>query len=224
MEVFKTSPSFRNKIFPSFLDSDEHQRIIKKVSSIDKSELSFCEWEDFGRYFSHNLNFFCDLQETYKSFVEEQVGEDLESSYNFLSLYQNGGKCEPHMDSPISKWTLDICLDQSHIWPIELSHYQHWPNSLDELKEEWLKILADRKEFREFHLRPKDALLFSGSSFWHKRSPIKRTMGVNSHCHLIFFHFIPKGTRELVNPANWPTLFDVPELRENLFLKNARIV
>lgn len=32
------------------------------------------------------------------------------------------------------------------------------------------------------------------------------------HCDLLFFHFIPLGTRELVDPDNWARLFAIPEL------------
>ena len=33
-------------------------------------------------------------------------------------------------------------------------------------------------------------------------------------CDLIFFHFIPAGTRDLVQPRNWARIFGVPELDE----------
>jgi hypothetical protein len=36
--------------------------------------------------------------------------------------------------------------------------------------------------------------------------------GRQSHCDVLFFHFIPKGTSELVQPDNWARLFGVPEL------------
>ena len=33
-------------------------------------------------------------------------------AYNFLSLYTQLDICEPHMDAPKAKWTLNVCIEQ----------------------------------------------------------------------------------------------------------------
>ena len=53
--------------------------------------------------------------------VSGLVGEAVEASYNFLSLYAGAASCAVHMDAPSAKWTLDICIDQSRLWTIEVS-------------------------------------------------------------------------------------------------------
>ena len=60
-------------------------------------------------------------------------------------------------------------------------------------------------------MAPGQAILFSGSSQWHYRDAMP-ALNTQSSCDLLFLHFIPCGTRELLNPLNWARLFDSPEL------------
>ena len=60
-------------------------------------------------------------------------------------------------------------------------------------------------------MEPGQAILFSGSSQWHYRNAMP-ALSTKSSCDLLFLHFIPRGTRELLNPLNWARLFDIPEL------------
>ena len=60
-------------------------------------------------------------------------------------------------------------------------------------------------------LEPAEALFFSGSSQWHYRDRLAHPQA-NSFCTLLFFHFLPKGMKEIVRPETWPTLFGIPEL------------
>jgi hypothetical protein len=66
--------------------------------------------------------------------------------------------------------------------------------------------------FMPYTLWPGQAVVFSGSSQWHYRNAMPDASG-RQFCDLLFFHFIPRGTGELVVPANWPRLFGVPECR-----------
>ena len=60
-------------------------------------------------------------------------------------------------------------------------------------------------------MEPGQAILFSGSSQWHYRDAMP-ALSTKSSCDLLFLHFIPRGTRELLNPLKWARLFDIPEL------------
>ncbi|MGE0405379.1 MAG: hypothetical protein AB7O65_03695, partial [Candidatus Korobacteraceae bacterium] len=65
--------------------------------------------------------------------------------------------------------------------------------------------------FTAYSLEPGQAAVFSGSSQWHYREAIQPASG-RAFCNLLFLHFIPRGTAELVEPTNWASIFGVPEL------------
>jgi hypothetical protein len=66
--------------------------------------------------------------------------------------------------------------------------------------------------FTSHSLKPGSALAFSGSSQWHFRDPLPRAPGSGNFSNLLFFHFIPRGTAEWVEPQRWPVLLGLPEL------------
>lgn len=189
---------------------------IRRVAkSLHPADLELHEVRTFGRFIVHDHPFFTGLQRRLVPLVSEAAGEAVEPAYNFLSLYTAAGVCPPHLDSPQAKWTLDLCLDQSGPWPIHLSDVQPWPDSeapewRDENWEENLKQSASLN-FASHMLHPGQAIVFSGSSQWHYRDAIPATGG-RPFCDLLFLHFIPTGTAELVLPENWARLFGVPEL------------
>jgi len=119
------------------------------------------------------------------------------------------------MDAPQAKWTLDLCIDQAAPWPIYFSEVQPWPDSVAEAwrNEGWENTIKQSRslEFIPFTLQPGQAVIFSGSSQWHYRDPMPDASG-KQFSTLLFFHFIPKGTAELVRPKNWARLFGIPEL------------
>ena len=82
-----------------------------------------------------------------------------------------------------------------------------WPDA------EWEQAVKDAptRRFTGFTLRPGEAAVFSGSSQWHYREAIPAT-GSRQFCDLLFFHFIPRGSAELVKPENWARIFGIPEL------------
>jgi hypothetical protein len=130
--------------------------------------------------------------------------------YNFLSLYGQDGRCELHMDEPISMFTLDYCIDQNVEWPIYFSKIVDWPQI--DIMRNWQPddIINDAAmEFSSRTLDPNNAVIFCGSSQWHYRDPIPQA----GYCNLLFFHYYPKGAEGLVWPHNWPEHFDCPELQ-----------
>ena len=53
--------------------------------------------------------------------------------------------------------------------------------------------------------------MFGGSSQWHYRDRIAQRT-VTNFCHLVFFHYVPKGTQHLTDPWRWAAHFGIPEL------------
>jgi hypothetical protein len=128
------------------------------------------------------------------------------------------GNCDLHLDAPLAKWTLDVCVDQSHVWPIHFSQVVPWPEFAPERA--LVRKSDSGLQFTAAALHPGDAVLFSGSSQWHYRDALRdavqQTAGANpagrTFCDLLFFHFIPKGTLRLINPNEWADLFGIAEL------------
>ena len=71
--------------------------------------------------------------------------------------------------------------------------------------------------FQSKVLTPGNGIVFSGSSQWHYRDALPQTSS-KGFCDLLFFHYVPKGTAEIVKPANWAGIFDIPELESILGL------
>jgi hypothetical protein len=210
--VLRTDAAFVLRRLPALLDASELAEIRQTIRAIPKDQLEMHELRRFGRLIVHDHPRFAALQRSLAEKVSEWAGEPVEPSYNFLSLYTRLGRCEPHLDAPSAKWTLDLCIDQSEPWPIQFSQVVPWPEDRSDLSDDWeaqIKTAHDLR-FAPETLLPGDAMLFSGSSQWHYRDP--RPAGRKHFCDLLFLHFIPAGTAELVRPANWARLFEIPEL------------
>jgi hypothetical protein len=213
-EVLRPPPGYsRQRFVPGFFSTEELGRIRDAIRQIPMDKLEMHEIKNFGRFVVHNWPAFNALQETLVERVSELAGEPVEASYNFLSLYTKMGVCQPHLDAPSAKWTLDICIDQSEPWPINFSQIVPWPETLDELRAisfEEAKTDPDL-QFQAEVLAPGDAILFTGTNQWHYREALPPGRG-KRHCELLFFHFIPRGVRELTDPRTWPDFFGIPEL------------
>lgn len=158
------------------------------------------------------------VQEKIIDRVSDIVGEPVETSYNFLSLYNSVGACDLHMDSPSAKYTLDLCIDQSVEWPINFSEIIQWPDESFDASGDWRVRIKSDHRFPPYTFKPNEAIVFSGSSQWHYRDPIPSSSN-NDFCSLIFFHLIPKNTREIIEPHNWPRLLTLPDM-EDLSLRH----
>jgi hypothetical protein len=213
MRVFRCPPDYKVEVSRGFFDRGQLEQARAIVRSIPKERLEMHELGRFGRFVVHDWPQFTALQQALVDRVSQMAGEAVEPSYNFLSLYTHKGVCEPHLDAPIAKWTLDICLDQSAPWPIHYSRIVDWPAADFEPGEDWREAIRSDSSlgFRSETLEPGDALLFTGPNQWHYRDPYAEAGG-KPHCDLLFFHFVPKGTLELVRPDNWARLFGVPAL------------
>jgi hypothetical protein len=213
IEPLRTGGSFTTRELRSAFDKRKLIEIRDAIKHHPIGNSSSYEKEKFGRVIVHDLPPLVDLQRDIESEISTIVGEEIESSYNFLSLYSNLGVCEPHMDSPIAKWTFDVCIEQSKVWPLYLSQVVDWPETFAGSADNWRSDIVDDPNltFTAYNLEPGDAVVFSGSSQWHYREPLSQA-GPDDFCNLLFFHFLPRGTREIARAGNWPRLFAVPEL------------
>ena len=216
--ILHTRPDFQVRLLERIVDDEALEEIRRVRTSLRPANLELHEARMFGRFVVHNHPFFSELQKRIVPVVSEAVGEHLEPAYNFLSLYGARGVCPPHMDSPEAKWTLDLCVNQSAPWPIYLSQVCPWPEPEAEAwrNEDWEDQVkrSPSLHFAPYTLQPGQALAFSGSSQWHYREAIPDAGG-RQFCDLLFFHFIPSGTAELVRPRNWARLFAIPELSQD---------
>jgi hypothetical protein len=214
LRVFHTPLDFRVTLVERAFDDETMQAIRQAVASLTPGDLELHEAKTFGRFVVHDHPFFTALQYRIVPLVSQAVGEPVEVSYNFLGLYGHRGVCAPHVDAPSAKWTLDLCIDQSLPWPIHFSQPLPWPELEGPRPDD--RWEQDVKESPSLHftthaLQPGQSVVFSGSSQWHYRDPMPPAPG-RSFCDMLFFHFIPRGTSELVKPQNWARLFGIPEL------------
>ena len=212
-KALRTDADFVPRLIEGAIDVKTLDEIREFIRSFDDQQLEQHELLTFGRLILHNQEYISTLQKQLSETVGEAVNEPVEPCYNFLSLYNNLGVCQVHMDAPEAKWTLDICVDRTAPWPIHISQVRNWPEAFVQTQDDWqLQIKSDPAiHFASYETNPGDGLVFSGSSQWHYRDRIPRTSQQNL-CHLIFLHYVPRGTRELVQPWNWATIFDMPEL------------
>jgi hypothetical protein len=215
--VFHTRLDFQARLIEDAFDEHTLHEIRRVAESLRPTDLELHEARMFGRFVVHDHQLLTELQQRTVPLVSEAVGEPVEVSYNFLSLYGNRGVCPPHMDSPRAKWTLDLCLKQSAPWPIYLSQVCPWPEPEAETcqDEGWENSVkhSPSLNFTAYTLQPGQAVVFSGSSQWHYREAIPAVSG-RQFCDLLFLHFIPRGTAALVRPKMWARLFEIAELSE----------
>ena len=212
-ERLRTPLDFRVRKLDRVFDDTTMEQIRQTIGCLPQSMLKHREEANFGRLIVHNHAVFSELQKTLVPLVSDLAGEALEPSYNFLSLYRSTGVCQPHMDAPTTKWTLDLCIDQSDTWPIHFSQTVPWPEAVSYESADWEERIKNDPtlKFSSYELAPGEALWFSGSSQWHYRECFTGT-SANGFCNLLFFHFLPEGLSTIVRPANWPALFGFPEL------------
>lgn len=211
----RTRADFRTKRIPRLFDDTTMAKIRQTIGGFQPTDLEMHEFKKFGRFVVHNYPFFTELQKRTIGLVSESAGEPVEASYNFVSLYKKVGVCPVHMDTPHAKYTLDLCIEQSAPWPIHVSQVVPWPEGLTLKEDDWERAIKESPEyeFTSYALEPGEALIFSGSSQWHYRDALPLD-GKEHFCSLVFFHFVPKGMLETVEPDNWPRLFGIPELAD----------
>ncbi len=202
-----TRTQFRERLIPRVFDESTMAELRRAAGSLRPADLELHEARTFGRFIVHDHPAFAEVHRRAVPLISGLSGEDVEPSYTFLSLYGDRGVCAAHMDSPEAKYTLDLCLAQSDPWPIHFSDVRPWPVPGEAPP-------PPSSAWRTYALAPGQAVLFSGSAQWHYRDAIPARPGSRPFCDLLFLHFIPRGTRELLGPGNWARLFGMAELEE----------
>jgi hypothetical protein len=197
------------------LDEGELANIKALAKSLPLEKLELHEVLGFGRFVVRNHAGLRSLEASMIRLVSDCAGEEVEISYSFLSMYTKLGKCPVHMDAPLGKWMVDICIEQSEPWPIHLSQVVPWPEDFSYRGEDWSDHITGDPDhvFTAYTLEPGHALLCSASSQWHYRESLARPGGA-SFATVLMLHFIPKGMHDLLRPRNWARLFNVPALAE----------
>jgi hypothetical protein len=215
LDPLKTGKDFELKIPQRLFSKAQFDLIRKAAKAIKPDELERHELLRHGRYVIHDNPLLVDLHAAIAPAVGELVGEEVEPAYSFIALYNKNGKCPIHLDAPVSKWTLDFCIEQSAPWPISFSEVISWPENFDAGHGDWEERIkkASGHRFTSIAMEPGQAVIFSGSSQWHFRDRISDS-GPRSHCDLLFMHFIPAGMQEVSDWKNWEGLFSVPGLTE----------
>lgn len=207
-----TDRSFSPVVVDDIIDDDTLDRIRSEVAARQNGPVERHEVETFGRDVIHDNPFFLQLQAEVRERVEGIVGHELELSYNFLSLYGSDGRCAVHMDAPEAMWTLDICVDQSRRWPIHISNVVEWPEDwVADPSRHWEQQIRTANRFQSYEMEPGQALIFCGANQWHYRDAMVDATP-DDFCTLLFFHFVPKDSGELVDYRQWSRLFGVPKV------------
>ena len=222
MNSLRAPHDFHVRELGKALDASTLAHVKKIIEDIRQEKLEKHELFSFGRLVVHDHPEFTKVQLLLTDTVSDLVGEAVQPSYNFLSLYNNLGVCKVHMDAPLAKWTLDICIEQSEPWPIHFSQRVSWPEHFEQAQDDWHSQIVDDPElnFQSYTLQENQAVVFCGSSQWHYRNRIARTSAEN-YCHLLFLHYVPVGSDALLAPGQWHKLFGIPELS---LLTDARYV
>lgn len=217
MEPLRTRPDFQLKLLERLPGNDQAETILAAYRSIRQEQLELHELGSHGRFVVHDHPMLQDLHASLAKDVSQFVGEKVEPSYTFLGMYNRDGHCDVHLDAPVSKWTLDYCIEQSAPWPIAFSEVVPWPEAGEFGDPDWRERIkaSPRHRFVAQSLLPGQAVVFSGSSQWHYRERFADS-GARHHCSLLFLHFITAGMREMAEWKNWEALFEVPGLCEAL--------
>ncbi|MEP4147157.1 MAG: hypothetical protein ABJL54_08030 [Halioglobus sp.] len=215
MEQLNAPLDFRTQKITQVLDQKDFRQIKDIIANLQQDEMDKGDLLRLGRLVAHDLPEISKIHEKLTGMVSDRVNEELIPSYNFVSLYNNLGVCEVHMDAPTSKWTLDLCIECSDPWPIYLSQCVSWPESFVQEQENWADqiILDPAIRMEKFILIDNQAALFSGSNQWHYRERMPRIRREN-FCHLVFFQYVPIGCKDIINPNQWWEVFNIPQLKK----------
>lgn len=212
-DVLRTDPAFEVRHVRDMISAEDHQRLKALTVAEARAPSERHEMLRFGRLTVQDAPLCSELHVKLTGRISDLVNEPVEPCYNFLSLYSNLGVCAVHMDEPSAKWTFDYCIEQSAPWPIHLSQVRPWPEDWRHDGGDWERAIRDDPDnhFTPYVLGEGEAIVFGGSSQWHYRDRIEQR-AANNFCHLIFFHYVPAGTRHLTDFRQWAGHFGIPEL------------
>lgn len=190
MLKYTTRPVVLRQLF----DNKIHNEILSFMDNyIPMLPLNVDEHE-WNRTYANDVGFFCNIHKQLADYASDVFGEKLKPSYSFVSMYNKGGQCPLHLDRPQCRYTIDYLIRQDHSesWPLRIGT----PMSDEELNATIerhpstklaIKQIVDNVDWTEVHLKPNDAVCYSGTNCWHYR-PTKS----KGKADLVFFHFVPE--------------------------------
>lgn len=191
MQQYKLRPIIIRQLF----DDTTHQKIVSFLDTYVPMMPVAVDPTGFNRTYAHNVGFFSNIHSQLSDYASQLFGEKVKPSYNFLSMYREGGQCPLHIDRPQCRYTIDYLIrqDQSEPWPIrvgpQMSNEERdaitapHPSTKTEIKR-----VVDTVDWTEAQLNPNDAVCYSGTNCWHYR-PVKS----KGKADLVFFHFVPEA-------------------------------
>ena len=66
-----------------------------------------------------------------------------------------------------------------------------------------IQQIESENNFKEYQLKPGQALFLSGSSQWHHRHDIANQGDAQAYCDMLHLHYVPKGCSDFLEPKNW---------------------
>jgi len=152
---------FTPVVVKNFFKKEDHQRIKHHIYNDLNTSMRSVDTDNFHRTFYHNEFMMRTIHPQLTADACNIFGEEVKPSYSFLSMYNEKGICPFHTDRPQCKYTIDFCIDQDQVWPINIQD-------------------------QDYILEPNDAVCYSGTDSPHYREKIK-----GKFCNLVFFHFVP---------------------------------
>ena len=131
MDPLRTRPDFDVQLPERFFTAAQAGLIRKALREVGTAQLESHELGAHGRFVVHDHPDLVGLQTVAAGALGELVGEKVDPAYSFIALYNRNGKCPVHLDAPVSKWTLDYCIEQSEPWPIHFSEVVAWPENFE---------------------------------------------------------------------------------------------
>lgn len=214
-DPLRTRTDFATRMLDDFFSEEQFEQVGAAFRAIRPDRLEMHELPRHGRFVVHDHPMLIALHAAIAPAVGRLVGEEVEPAYSFIALYNRNGICPVHLDAPVSKWTLDLCVSQSAPWPISFSEVVPWPEDFPANFDRWEESIlhAPEHSFRSVTMKPGQAVLFSGSSQWHYRERFLEA-GPQGHCDLLFLHFKPAGTGRISDWEAWEAMFCCPGLTD----------
>jgi len=209
----KIDKSFKDSHLQDFLNESEINTLCQLIDELAPAAMEKHEFLSFGRTVIHDHPELSLLHSEVTGRASKLAGCKLVPTYNFLSLYNNLGICELHLDAPLAQWTLDCCIRQTSPWPIHISRAGDWPADENFYEQGWRSSVMAQENFSSYEMTPGDALFFAGSSQWHYRDRIPR-ISKDNYCHLQFFHFINADCLDIAEPTYWASYFNCPAIAD----------
>lgn len=116
-----------------FLEKTLHESFVSQTEYVLLHAGGIADYDhEFNRKVINNLSCFRKLHHDLNPWLEKTLNRKTKPTYNFFTEYKENGFCPKHTDRSPCKYTITICLKQSHICPfwIQGTFYAMKENSM----------------------------------------------------------------------------------------------